>query len=204
MFRPKRRVWRHPVGSRGNFVAFTCAWQPSFPAETSCVSPAKLARFLKIKNERCFHSPNTSGGSLSLSVLSRSIWRAIRWLCLHSVGHNLVRSSHPRRAPPSLSALHHRPFEAGAFSSLGCLCLLLAGEGLRLLPGGGRRIGLDLPVWVEFHFLTTYMTAFLLENEDLLCCITFLILIYFSEMWLDRTGYICKGAQDEYCKGLNS
>lgn len=64
-----------------------------------------------------FHSPRSFGNFLQPSAPSRSIWRAARWLFRRFVGHNLNRTSHPRREPPSLPALHHRPSEAGAFTA---------------------------------------------------------------------------------------
>lgn len=98
---------------------------------------ARHEQLIFTTNKTTFYSPYNFRGSQWPSGPSRSIWRAIRWLCLRSLGHNLIRISHPRRAPPSLPALHHRPFEAGAFRaeapglSLCSRSSLWSGEGLQ-------------------------------------------------------------------------
>lgn len=88
------------------------------------------------ENKRTLDSPQTFGGTLWLSAPSRSIWRAARWLGLRSVGHNLIRTSHPRRAPPSLSALHHRPFEEHLAAQAPCVLAPARGGTTAAVPVG--------------------------------------------------------------------
>lgn len=67
-----------------------------------------------------FNLPYSFGSFLALVWLSPSVLRSILWFCPHSVGYNSVRTSHPRREPPSLPAFHHSPSDDWAYTEQLC------------------------------------------------------------------------------------